>query len=85
MIIGGIRQVSKTWLMKEFGKLDFQMITEFKQTYIDALKHYYFADGMPEAVQSFAENKEILTRFVPFKNGFLSPMSRSFPSMPLMK
>ena len=37
---------------------DFQMITSFKQTYIDALKHYYFVGGMPEAVQSFAENKD---------------------------
>lgn len=39
-------------------KRDFQMITSFKQTYIDALKHYYFVGGMPEAVQSFAENKD---------------------------
>ncbi|MBQ7054203.1 MAG: ATP-binding protein [Oscillospiraceae bacterium] len=37
---------------------DFRMITSFKQTYIDALKHYYFVGGMPEAVQSFAENKD---------------------------
>ena len=37
---------------------DFQMITNFKQTYIDALKHYYFVGGMPEAVQSFTENKD---------------------------
>lgn len=34
------------------------MITSFKQTYIDALKHYYFVGGMPEAVQSFAEDKD---------------------------
>ena len=39
-------------------KQDFQMITSFKQTYVDALKHYYFVGGMPEAVQSFAESKE---------------------------
>ena len=39
-------------------KQDFQMITNFKQTYIDALKYYYFVGGMPEAVQSFAENKD---------------------------
>ena len=39
-------------------KQDFQMITSFKQTYIDALKHYYFIGGMPEAVQSFVENKD---------------------------
>lgn len=39
-------------------KQDFQMITSFKQTYIDALKQYYFVGGMPEAVQYFAENKD---------------------------
>ena len=39
-------------------KQDFEMITNFKQTYIDALKHYYFVGGMPEAVQSFVENKD---------------------------
>ena len=39
-------------------KQDYEMITSFKQTYIDALKHYYFVGGMPEAVQSFAENKD---------------------------
>lgn len=37
---------------------DFDMITSFKQTYIDALKLYYFVGGMPEAVQCFAENKD---------------------------
>lgn len=37
---------------------DFPMITSFKQTYIDALKHYYFVGGMPEAVQNFAEVKD---------------------------
>ena len=37
---------------------DYEMITSFKQTYIDALKHYYFIGGMPEAVQSFAESKD---------------------------
>ncbi len=39
-------------------KQDFQMIANFRQTYIDALKQYYFVGGMPEAVQSFAENKD---------------------------
>ena len=37
---------------------DFQMISSFKQIYIDALKQYYFVGGMPEAVQSFSENKD---------------------------
>lgn len=39
-------------------KQDYEMITSFKQTYIDALKHYYFVGGMPEVVQSFAESKD---------------------------
>lgn len=47
---------------ERFAKLldqkDFQFITTFKQTYIDALKQYYFVGGMPEAVQNFAENKD---------------------------
>ena len=39
-------------------KQDFQMITSFKQTYIDALKQYYFVGGMPEVVQSFVDDKD---------------------------
>lgn len=39
-------------------KQDFKMITSFKQTYIDALKYYYIG-GMPEAVQSFVEDKDL--------------------------
>lgn len=37
---------------------DFQMITSFKQTYIDVLKQYYFVGGMPEAVECFAETQD---------------------------
>ncbi|MCD8097825.1 MAG: ATP-binding protein [Lachnospiraceae bacterium] len=37
---------------------DFEMITGFRQTYIDALKYYYFVGGMPEAVLSFSENQD---------------------------
>ncbi len=39
-------------------KQDYQMAASFKQTYIDALKQYYFVGGMPEAVQSFADEKD---------------------------
>ncbi len=37
---------------------DERMITSFKQTYIEALKQYYFVGGMPEAVQSFANDRD---------------------------
>lgn len=39
-------------------KQDFSMITSFKQTYMDALKQYYFVGGMPEAVRSFVEDQD---------------------------
>ena len=37
---------------------DYQMITSFKQTYIDALRYYYYVGGMPEAVQIFADDND---------------------------
>lgn len=37
---------------------DFQMITNFKQSFIDVLKHYYFVGGMPEVVLRFSENRD---------------------------
>ncbi|MDE7222966.1 MAG: ATP-binding protein [Acetatifactor sp.] len=37
---------------------DYKMVAAFKQTYIDALKQYFFVGGMPEAVLSFAEEKD---------------------------
>ena len=39
-------------------KQDYTMIMSFKQNYMDALKYYYFVGGMPEAVQSFVEEKD---------------------------
>ncbi len=39
-------------------KRDYPMVASFKQTYLDALKQYYFVGGMPEAVQSFADDKD---------------------------
>lgn len=36
---------------------DFDMVTTFKQMYIDMLKYYYYVGGMPEAVLNFTENK----------------------------
>ena len=37
---------------------DFQMINTFRSFYTDALKHYYFTGGMPEAVLCYAETKD---------------------------
>ena len=47
---------------EQFARLlsqhDFSMVTTFKQTFIDALKYYYFVGGMPEAVLRFSENQD---------------------------
>ena len=39
-------------------KADYEMMTSFKQDLIDLLKYYYFVGGMPEAVMSFATEKD---------------------------
>ena len=53
-----LRAIGEERFAELLDKRDCQMITSFRQTYIDALKQYYFVGGMPEAVQSFAENKD---------------------------
>lgn len=50
--------IGKERFSELIDKHDFGMITSFNQTYIDALKQYYFVGGMPEAVQCFAEEKD---------------------------
>lgn len=37
---------------------DWEMISHFKNKYIELLKHYYFVGGMPEVVKTFVENKD---------------------------
>ncbi len=39
-------------------KDDFEMVTTFKETYIDMLKYYYYIGGMPEVVMNFIERKD---------------------------
>ena len=48
--------------MERFASLltqgDFDMISAFKQEYINLLKYYYYVGGMPEAVLAFTENRD---------------------------
>lgn len=37
---------------------DYEMLTAFGKDLIDCLKHYYFVGGMPEAVMSFAAERD---------------------------
>jgi Predicted ATPase (AAA+ superfamily) len=53
-----MRAMGKERFVDLLGKCDFAMATTFKQEYIDLLKHYYYVGGMPEVVQSFADNRD---------------------------
>lgn len=50
--------IGKQQFSELLDQQDFSMITSFRGTYADALKQYYFVGGMPEAVESFAENQD---------------------------
>ncbi len=39
-------------------KGDYALVTSFKSKYIDALKHYYYVGGMPEAVFNFSKDSD---------------------------
>ena len=39
---------------------DRQMINAFRETFTETLRQYYFVGGMPEAVQSFIEEKDMI-------------------------
>lgn len=53
-----IMAMGKEQYVELLQKADFDMATTFKQDYIDLLKHYYYVGGMPEVVQSFADNHD---------------------------
>lgn len=53
-----MRAMGKEQFIKLLEKGDFEMATIFKQDYIDLLKYYYYVGGMPEVVQSFADNRD---------------------------
>jgi len=38
--------------------MDWNMVTSFNQTYIGALREYYYVGGMPEAVSAFSKNAD---------------------------
>ena len=40
---------------------DWQLITTFKNKYIELLRYYYFIGGMPEAVQTFIDENDLNT------------------------
>lgn len=48
--------MGKEQFVELLRKGNFEMVTAFKQDYIDLLKNYYYTGGMPEVVFNFAVN-----------------------------
>lgn len=40
-------------------KCDFQMVTNFKERYIDLLRNYYYVGGMPAAVAAYVKDRNL--------------------------
>ncbi|MDR1747548.1 MAG: ATP-binding protein [Spirochaetaceae bacterium] len=53
-----MRAMGKERFVELIRQGDFSMAADFRQTYIDLLKYYYFTGGMPEAVLAFSENRD---------------------------
>jgi len=72
-----LRAMGKEQFFKLLAMGDFQLITTFKQDYIDLLKQYCYVGGMPEVVLHFRKTR-ILTRSGEFKSKFWIHTSRIF-------
>jgi predicted AAA+ superfamily ATPase len=53
-----MQAMGKEQFVELLEKGDYEMMSTFKQEYVDLLKHYYFVGGMPEAVFYFSMNKD---------------------------
>lgn len=50
--------VGETALEQFIANRDFKMMTAFHEKYLEYLRYYYFVGGMPEAVQTFIDEKD---------------------------
>ncbi len=48
--------LSKDALLESLRAMDWELITAFKEQYIDLLRQYYYVGGMPEVVSSYVES-----------------------------
>lgn len=64
-------------LLKLLGSEDWTLISLFKEQFIDLLRQYYFVGGMPEAVASYAKEKN-LERVRTIQKSILSAYDQDF-------
>lgn len=52
--------LGKDAMADSLNKMDWELITAFREQYIDLLKQYYFVGGMPEVVASYVKEKDFV-------------------------
>lgn len=52
--------LGKDAMADNLHNIDWELITAFKEQYIDLLKQYYFVGGMPEVVASYVKEKDFV-------------------------
>lgn len=52
--------LGKDAMADSLHKMDWELITAFREQYIDLLKQYYFVGGMPEVVASYVKEKDFV-------------------------
>ena len=51
--------IGQQTLAETISKMDWSLITAYREKFIDYLKQYYFVGGMPEVVYQYASNKDL--------------------------
>jgi predicted AAA+ superfamily ATPase len=72
-----LRAQGRDDLLKLINKKEYELVTAFKDKYIDLLRQYYFIGGMPEAVSVFSQNQDF-SRVREIQNRILAAYEQDF-------
>lgn len=73
--------LGKDAMVDNLHNMDWELITIFREQYIDLLKQYYFVGGMPEVVASYAKEKDF-TEVRSIQNDLLRSYDADFSKHP---
>jgi predicted AAA+ superfamily ATPase len=72
-----LRALDRDDLLKLISDKEYELVTTFKDKYIDLLRQYYFIGGMPEAVAAFSQNQDF-SRVREIQNRILAAYEQDF-------
>lgn len=73
--------VGKEAMVDNLRNMDWELITTFREQYIDLLRQYYFVGGMPEVVASYARERDF-TEVRSIQNDLLRSYDADFSKHP---